>query len=80
VKYLEGGVACEFCGRPVRPDAAGTRYRIIGWCERREQGGANKVMDISPPTAYAHRWCHESQRHPEQPELFAQEEQETVKG
>jgi hypothetical protein len=70
MKYVPGGVACEFCDQPVDPDEPGTWRRISGWVERRAQGGSNAVKYITTPTAYAHANCLKSQRKPEQPDLF----------
>ena len=53
---------CEFCGKPVSPQAVGTSQHTSGWTERR-QGGRGGVRLAEYSQRFAHGHCVESAVH-----------------
>ncbi len=53
-----GPVVCEFgCGQPVTPGRPGVLEEIIGWAEKRTQGGYNSLKHPRRTYRYAHKGC-----------------------
>lgn len=52
---------CDYCQRPLRPDALGVSRRVTGWIANRgKTGGGNAVRYPGSPTGYAHNVCLEA--------------------
>lgn len=54
--------SCEFCGKPVSPQAVGTSQFSKGWTERRE-GGRGGLRLVEYEDRFAHGHCVESAVH-----------------
>lgn len=48
---------CAFCGKRVDPDARSTHRRVVGWEEKRRDGGANAIHLRETTGDYAHGSC-----------------------
>lgn len=53
---------CPFCLQPVDPRDRFTWQKVVGWEQRRNQGGTNHVALREPRQEWAHSLCVRSAR------------------
>lgn len=53
---------CEFCHKDVTRNEIGSYQRVMGWVQKRKQGGSNSVTLPSKPLGVAHGACIDQQK------------------
>lgn len=56
-------IKCSMCANTIYPKRAGSYYEVVGWVERRKEGGANQVRNKQPTGRWAHHACLEGEKY-----------------